>query len=58
MSELLKQLWWYVVYCSADNIAGQALEHIHSNEVILTAGKSNTVEAFLKVDENIVKLNY
>ena len=34
---------------SADNIAGQALEHIHSNEVILTAGKSKTVEAFLKV---------
>lgn len=33
---------------SADNIAGQALEHIHSNEVILTAGKSKTVEAFLK----------
>ncbi|OWF40818.1 translation initiation factor eIF-2B subunit beta-like [Mizuhopecten yessoensis] len=33
---------------SADNIAGQALEHIHSNEVIMTAGKSKTVEAFLK----------
>lgn len=33
---------------SADNIAGQALEHIHANEVILTAGKSRTVEAFLK----------
>lgn len=33
---------------SADNIAGQALEHIHSNEVIMTAGKSQTVEAFLK----------
>lgn len=27
----------------------QALEHIHANEVILTAGKSRTVEAFLKV---------
>lgn len=33
---------------SADNIAAQALEHIHSNEVILTAGKSRTVEGFLK----------
>ncbi|XP_070563859.1 translation initiation factor eIF2B subunit beta-like [Ptychodera flava] len=33
---------------SADNIAGQALEHIHSNEVIMTVGKSRTVEAFLK----------
>ena len=25
------------------------MEHIHSNEIILTAGKSSTVEAFLKV---------
>jgi len=33
---------------SADNIAAQALEHIHASEVILTAGKSRTVEAFLK----------
>ncbi|XP_052274770.1 translation initiation factor eIF-2B subunit beta-like isoform X2 [Dreissena polymorpha] len=33
---------------SVDNIATQALEHIHSNEVIMTAGKSKTVEAFLK----------
>ncbi|EDO45133.1 predicted protein [Nematostella vectensis] len=33
---------------SADNIATQALEHIHSNEVIMTAGKSRTVETFLK----------
>ena len=36
--------------CSADNIAAQALEHIHANEVVLTAGDvSKTVEAFLKV---------
>ena len=35
--------------CSADNIATQALEHIHSNEVIMTIGKSRTVEEFLKV---------
>ena len=34
---------------SAANIAAQALEHIHSNEVIMTAGYSKTVEAFLKV---------
>lgn len=33
---------------SVENIAAQALEHIHSGEVILTAGKSRTVEAFLK----------
>lgn len=26
----------------------QALEHIHSNEVIMTIGRSRTVEAFLK----------
>lgn len=26
----------------------QALEHIHSNEVIMTIGYSHTVEAFLK----------
>ena len=35
--------------CSAYNIATQALEHIHSNEVIMTIGKSRTVEEFLKV---------
>ena len=34
---------------SAYNIATQALEHIHSNEVIMTIGKSRTVEEFLKV---------
>ncbi len=33
---------------SNDNIAAQALEHIHSNEVIMTMGKSSTVEKFLK----------
>ena len=26
----------------------QALEHIHANEVILTFGRSKTVESFLK----------
>ena len=34
---------------SASNIASQALDHIHANEVIMTAGYSKTVEAFLKV---------
>ena len=33
---------------SASNIAAQALDHIHSNKVIMTAGYSKTVEAFLK----------
>ena len=31
-----------------ENIAMQALEYIHSNEVIMTFGKSRTVEMFLK----------
>jgi translation initiation factor eIF-2B subunit beta len=30
------------------NIASQALDHIHDNEVIMTLGKSKTVEEFLK----------
>lgn len=33
---------------STDNIAAQASEHIHTNEIILTVGKSTTVERFLK----------
>lgn len=36
------------INCSADNIAAQASEHIHANEIILTIGKSKTVEKFLK----------
>jgi len=31
-----------------DNIAMQAMEYIHSNEIIMTFGKSRTVERFLK----------
>jgi len=31
-----------------ENISAQALEHIHSNEVIMTFDKSRTVEKFLK----------
>lgn len=38
---------------SGDNIATQSLEHIHSNEVIMTAGKSKTVESFLKVRNDV-----
>ena len=34
---------------SIESIAVQSLEHIHANEVILTMGKSETVETFLKV---------
>ncbi|KAI9595926.1 hypothetical protein BDF19DRAFT_440590 [Syncephalis fuscata] len=30
------------------NVAGQVLDHIHSNEIILTIGKSRTVEQFLR----------
>jgi len=33
---------------SSEEIATQALEHIHANEVILTLGRSKTVERFLK----------
>lgn len=33
---------------SAETIAAQSLEHIYSNELILTLGKSNSVEHFLK----------
>lgn len=33
---------------SSDEISEQALEHIHTNEVILTIGRSRTVEMFLK----------
>jgi translation initiation factor eIF-2B subunit beta len=43
VNELIEEL-----DASAENIAQQALEHIHANELILTAGKSKTVEAFLK----------
>lgn len=33
---------------SSENIANQASEHIHANEVIMTYGRSKTVEKFLK----------
>ncbi|KAG5896147.1 hypothetical protein JTB14_015850 [Gonioctena quinquepunctata] len=33
---------------SAENIAAQATEHIHADEIILTVGRSSTLEKFLK----------
>ena len=36
-------------HTSGLNLAAQAPDHIHSNEIIMTAGFSRTVEAFLKV---------
>ena len=37
-----------VCLCSVVNVTQQALEHIHANEVIMTLGRSRTVEAFLR----------
>ncbi len=48
---LLVFCFFVFVMPSATNIAAQSFEHIHSNEVIMTAGYSKTVEAFLKVRE-------
>jgi len=36
------------LFCSNEDIGKKALEHIHSNEIILTVGKSSEVEKFLK----------
>ena len=36
------------VEAASDEIANQSLEHIHANEVILTIGKSRTVQMFLQ----------
>lgn len=33
---------------SSENITQQASEHIHSNEIIMTLGKSKIVEEFFK----------
>jgi len=43
ISELISEL-----ETCQDNIATQALEYIHSKEIIMTFGKSETVEKFLK----------
>ncbi|KAI9346951.1 hypothetical protein BDR26DRAFT_855412 [Obelidium mucronatum] len=45
--EAIKELMDEVENASA-NIASQALEHIHSNEIIMTLGRSPAVESFLK----------
>ncbi|XP_050509581.1 translation initiation factor eIF-2B subunit beta [Diabrotica virgifera virgifera] len=49
-SNLLDHLGEYKVEIdsSSENIAAQASEHIHMDEMIMTVGKSNTVEKFLK----------
>lgn len=49
-SSLLAYLSEYKVELetSTEEIATQASEHIHTKEIILTVGKSNTVEKFLK----------
>ncbi len=39
---------FYTLIFSADSIAEDAEKHINSQEVILTIGRSRTVEAFLK----------
>jgi translation initiation factor eIF-2B subunit beta len=44
LSEIINE-----IESSVENIAAQSIEHIHANEVILTLGRSQTVEAFLKV---------
>lgn len=43
LTELLEEL-----DKSANSIACEALKHIHSSEMVMTIGKSNTVEQFLK----------
>ena len=35
---------------SIENIAAQSVQHIHTDEVILTLGRSKTVEEFLIVN--------
>lgn len=39
-----------------ENICSQALEHIHASEIILTAGRSLTVENFLRVSDPLMNL--
>ncbi|CAF1529385.1 unnamed protein product [Adineta steineri] len=48
--ELMDDLNWYAtdVELSVQNLAQQALAHIHANEIILTLGYSYTVERFFK----------
>lgn len=48
--ELMDDLNWYSteIELSVNNLAQQALAHIHANELILTLGYSYTVEQFFK----------
>lgn len=48
--DLMEDLMWYGndIEYSVNNLAKQALDHIHANETILTLGYSYTVEQFFK----------
>ena len=48
MIEAINEISEDVKY-SIEKISDQATEHIHADEVILTLGRSKTVEEFLKV---------
>ena len=37
-----------IIEGASEEISKQALEHIHANEIIMTIGRSKTVEKFLK----------
>ena len=45
--EIIEELTHDIDNCS-DDISKQAIGHIHANEIILTIGRSRTVERFLK----------
>ena len=45
--EIIEELTHDIDNCS-DDISKQAIGHIHANEIILTIGRSKTVERFLK----------
>ncbi|KAJ1725326.1 GCD complex subunit gcd7 [Coemansia erecta] len=48
-SDIISEINEYIteVECAEDEIARNALDHIHSSEIILTCGRSRTVEKFL-----------
>ena len=46
--EIIEELMIEIDTCS-EEISKQAIEHIHANEIILTIGRSKTVEKFLKL---------
>ncbi|KAJ2379578.1 Translation initiation factor eIF-2B subunit beta, partial [Coemansia sp. RSA 2603] len=48
-SDVISEINEYIaeVECAEDEIARNALDHIHSSEIILTCGRSRTVEKFL-----------